>query len=672
MADSGARGSKDQIKQLAGMRGLMAKPQKKITGQVGEIIENPITSNFKEGLSVLEYFISTHGARKGLADTALKTADAGYLTRRLVDVAQDLIITQEDCGTVRGLEIEALKEGEEVIESLANRIDGRFLQMDVYHPVTDELIAGQGEYITHEIAEAIEDSGIERVAIRSVLTCESERGVCIKCYGKNLADSKVVKTGEAIGVMAAQSIGEPGTQLTLRTFHIGGTSGRIAAQSKMMMKKKGIIRTHKIKTVVNKKSTIVISRNGELYAEDENGRQLNRYTVPYGAFLRIKDGRTVERNEILFEWDPYNMLILANKRGNVKFIGIKEKETVREEYDETTGLKNLVIMEHRTKKIHPQIHILNEQSKKVSNISLPTGAYLIVENGNKVVPGDVLVKIPRESTKTRDITGGLPRVSELFEARKPKDPAVVSEVDGEVSFGEDERGYRKIIVTDETGEKTEYLVPHGKHLRVHQGDHVMAGERLCEGPIDPHDILRINGEGAVQKYLVNEIQEVYRLQGVNINDKHIECIVRQMLRRIRISDEGDSDHIEGQSISKTDVVITNRIIQESGGTPAQYKPQLLGITKASLATDSFISAASFQETTRVLSDAAVAGRVDRLTGLKENVIMGNLIPCGTGASPYQNIHIKDLDAEMRLDFDTEGEDILDVAKKGEEPEEILF
>ncbi len=672
MADSGARGSKDQIKQLAGMRGLMAKPQKKITGQIGEIIENPITANFKEGLTVLEYFISTHGARKGLADTALKTADAGYLTRRLVDVAQDLIINEVDCGTARGLDIEALKEGEEFIEPLSNRISGRFIQMDVYHPVTDELIAGQGTYITYDLAKTIEEAGLESVTIRSVLTCESERGVCVKCYGKNLADGKIVRAGEAIGVMAAQSIGEPGTQLTLRTFHIGGTSGRIAAQSKMIMKKAGIVRFNNVQIALNKGLDVVIGRSGEIIAEDENGRQLNRYTVPYGSLIKVKDGKPVNKGDVMFEWDPYNMLILAEKAGSVKYSGIKEKETVREEYDEATGLKNLVIMEHSSKKMHPQITIIDKNGQKNASISLPTGAYLLVEDDQKVELGDTLVKIPRESSKTRDITGGLPRVSELFEARKPKDPAIVSEVDGTVSFGDDERGYRKVIVTDENNEKTEYLVAHGKHMRVHLGDRVNAGDRLCEGPVDPHDILRINGEGAVQRYLLNEIQEVYRLQGVTINDKHIESIIRQMLRRVRITEEGDSDFIEGESVSKVEVQKVNQILMQSGKSPAQYKPQLLGITKASLATDSFISAASFQETTRVLSDAAVAGRVDRLLGLKENVIMGNLIPCGTGADVYSEIRIKDLDAEMKLDLSTEGEDILESAKESEEPEEVLF
>ncbi|OGS37206.1 MAG: DNA-directed RNA polymerase subunit beta' [Elusimicrobia bacterium RIFOXYB2_FULL_49_7] len=673
MADSGARGSKDQVKQLAGMRGLMAKPQKKITGQVGEIIENPITSNFKEGLTVLEYFISTHGARKGLADTALKTADAGYLTRRLVDVAQDLIITEEDCGTVRGVEVEPLKEGEEIVESLSSRIVGRFLQMDVYHPVSDKLIAGVGDYITKEIAEAIEDAGIELVATRSVLTCESERGVCVKCYGKNLALGKITDLGEAVGVMAAQSIGEPGTQLTLRTFHIGGTSGRIASQSKMLMKKTGKIRFQDVKFVVNNSEKVVIGRHGEFYAEDENGRFLNHYTVPYGAKLRIEDGELIQKDRILFEWDPYNLLILADIEGIVKYSGIKEKETIREEFDENSGKKNLVIMEHRNKKIHPHIHLLDKNDNKLSNISLPTGAYLIAEDGQKANPGDILVKIPRESSKTRDITGGLPRVSELFEARRPKDPAVVSEIEGVVSFGDDERGQRKLIVTADTGDNREYLLPHGKHLRVHVGDHVFAGERLCEGPIDPHDILSINGEAAVQKYLVNEIQEVYRLQGVNINDKHIGCIVRQMLRKVRISQSGDSDFIEGESVSRTEVRRVNRGLVESGKTPAQYEPQLLGITKASLATDSFISAASFQETTRVLSDASVSGKVDRLVGLKENVIMGNLIPCGTGAKEYRKLRIKDLDAEIRLDAELKSEDILEkIPQEGEVGEEIIF
>ncbi len=675
MADSGARGSKDQIKQLAGMRGLMAKPQKKLTGSIGEIIENPITSNFKEGLTVLEYFISTHGARKGLADTALKTADAGYLTRRLVDVAQDLIVSIDDCGTVRGLEMEALREGEEVIEPLANRISGRFLQQDVYHPVTDELLASQGSYITTEIARQIESSGVETVLIRSVLTCESDRGICVKCYGKNLAHGRVVHTGEAVGVMAAQSIGEPGTQLTLRTFHIGGTSGRIATQSRQLFKKNGTAKFVDIRCVDNNGNTVVIGKNGKIVVEDDNGRELAQYPVPYAASIKVKDGKKVVKGDVVFEWDPYNLLILADKDGVVKFSGIKQKETVREEYDETTGLRNLVVIEHRSKKIHPVLMIAGGDGQKQSSVALPTGAYIAVEDGAKVSSGDVLAKIPRESAKTRDITGGLPRVSELFEARKPKDPAVVSEIDGNVSFAGDERGYRKVVVTGENSESVSYLIPHGKHMRVHDGDRVAAGERLCEGPIDPHDILRINGDNAVQSYLLNEIQEVYRLQGVAINDKHIECIIKQMLRRVKITDEGDSDFIEGESVSKTDVLRVNQILLESGRKPAQYQPQLLGITKASLSTDSFISAASFQETTRVLSDAAVAERVDRLYGLKENVIMGNLLPCGTGADVYTKIHIKDLDADIGVEYGSaESKDILDGAVGVQEDvdEEMIF
>ncbi len=642
MADSGARGSKDQIKQLAGMRGLMAKPQKKITGQIGEIIEAPITSNFKEGLSVLEYFISTHGARKGLADTALKTADAGYLTRRLVDVAQDMIITELDCGTILGLSVEALKEGEEVIESLKDRVLGRVALEDVVDPIGNEVLAVSGEEIDEEAALRIEESGIETIKIRSVLTCESKRGVCAKCYGRNLATNKLVELGEAVGVIAAQSIGEPGTQLTLRTFHIGGTAARIAEQSKAIAKTEGKAVFKKVKSVTRRDGgEVILGREGEFTLEDEQGRVRARYNLPYAAILKIKEGTLIQKGEILFEWDPYNSFILSESSGKTEFIDLIEDVTYREELDETTGLRQRVVMEQREKIYRPHIVIVDEKGKKIGNYSIPTRAYLLVHDGESIQAGDALVKIPREISKTRDITGGLPRVAELFEARRPKEPAIVSEVDGVVEFGKIIRGATQVFVRGDQGEVREYLVPHGKHMRVHSGDRVKAGERLCEGPIDPHDILRIKGPNAVQEYLVNEIQEVYRLQGVKINDKHIEVIVRQMLQKVRVEDVGDTNFLEGEQVDKIRFREENEKIIAEGGEPATFQPLLLGITKASLTTESFISAASFQETTRVLTEAAVSGKTDYLLGLKENVIIGRLIPAGTGLEYYRSVQLKE-------------------------------
>jgi DNA-directed RNA polymerase subunit beta' len=642
MADSGARGSKEQIRQLAGMRGLMAKPQKRITGQIGEIIESPITANFREGLDVLEYFISTHGARKGLADTALKTADAGYLTRRLVDVAQDGIITEEDCGTILGLNVGALKEGEEVIESLKDRILGRVALEDVYDPITGDLLAKAGEEIDEESAARVDESGIEMVRIRSVLTCESKRGVCAKCYGRNLANGKMVDLGEAVGVIAAQSIGEPGTQLTLRTFHIGGTAARIEEQSKVTAKSEGKTQYKDIKSVTKKDGDVVVlGREGEISLIDEENRVRARYKVPYAATLRAKNGQSVEKDQVLFEWDPYTNAILSERSGRVEFVDIIENESFREELDETTGLRQRVIVEQKDKLLRPQMMLLDEKEKKLCQYSIPTGAHLLVHGGDKIGAGDALAKIPREISKTRDITGGLPRVAELFEARKPKDPAVVSEVDGVVEFGKIIRGSTQILVKGYGGEAMEYLIPHGKHLRVHDGDKVKAGERLCEGPIDPHDILRIKGVNDVQEYLVNEIQEVYRLQGVKINDKHIEVIVRQMLQKVKVEEIGDTNFLEGEQVDKNRFREENEKVIAEGGEPATFQPLLLGITKASLSTESFISAASFQETTRVLTEASINGKTDYLLGLKENVIIGHLVPAGTGLERYRSIYIKE-------------------------------
>jgi len=645
MAHSGARGSKDQIRQLSGMRGLMTKPQRKITGGVGEIIESPITSNFREGLSVLEFFVSTHGARKGLADTALKTADAGYLTRRLVDVAQDVIITEEDCGTILGLRISALKEAEEVIEPLKDRILGRVTLEDVYSPLSGELLVRAGEEIDEEKAEAIEENSIESVMIRSVLTCEARKGVCAKCYGRNLATGRMVERGEAVGVMAAQSIGEPGTQLTLRTFHIGGTAGRIAAQSKISAKWDAQIRFKELSVVERQGGVVVLNHHGELDLVDQEGRERGKYTIPYGATLRVRDGDQIEKGDVLFEWDPYSNSILAEEGGTVSFVDLVQDVTVKEELDETTGLRQKVVVEDAEKMLHPHISILDVMKRKLVNYSVPTGSHLMVNDGDKVAAGDALVKIPKEISKTRDITGGLPRVAELFEARKPKSPAVVSEIDGIVKFGKLIRGARQVLVEGENEEVREYLIPQGKHFRVHDGDRVKAGEKLCEGPVDPRDVLRIKGSKAVQEYLVNEVQEVYRLQGVRINDKHVEVIVRQMLRKVKVVDPGDTEFLEGEQVNKFRFQEENERVMGEGGEPATFQPLLLGITKAALSTDSFVSAASFQETTRVLSQAAIMGRRDELLGLKENVIMGHLIPAGTGLERYRRLKVSPKKAE---------------------------
>src|SRR5438067_375694 len=644
MFDSGSRGSRDQIRQLAGMRGLMAKPQKKLTGGIGEIIESPIKSNFREGLSVLEYFISTHGARKGLADTALKTADAGYLTRRLVDVAQDVTITEEDCGTILGLEMSALKEGEDIIEPLRERLVGCVALDEVSDPhELDEderpkVLVEAGKLITEETAQAIEDAGIEAVRIRSVLTCEAKRGVCRMCYGRNLATMDMVDLGEAVGILAAQSIGEPGTQLTLRTFHIGGTAARIAEQTVRKTKVEGVIEFGDRLTFVEtpEKQKIVTSYEGELvlkaHAHGEGGGKLSvhsRFHVPLGATLMVPDAAKVARDSVLFTWDPYTNPIMTDVGGVVRFVDIVDDETVREELDELTGRRQRVIIEDRDKKLHPHIEIIQkkgEKEKRLRDFVIPEGAQLTVEDGQEVYAGLVLAKVSREAYKTRDITGGLPRVAELFEARRPKDPATISEVDGTVRFGEIKRGKREIYVHPEEGEPQLYEVPAGKHLRVHEGDRVRAGDRLTEGPVNPHDILRIKGPRAVQEYLLNEVQEVYRLQGVKINDKHIGVIVRQMLQKVKTVDPGDTEFLEGEHVDKLTFREINERAVKKEGKPATSEPLLLGITKASLTTQSFISAASFQETTRVLTDAAIRGARDDLLGLKENIIIGHLIP----------------------------------------------
>jgi DNA-directed RNA polymerase subunit beta' len=664
MMDSQARGSKDQIKQLAGMRGLMQKPQKKITGAVGEIIENPIISNFKDGLSVLEYFISTHGARKGLADTALKTADAGYLTRRLVDVVQDVVISEEDCGTSKGIEIASLTEGDEVMEALSTRLLGRVTQQDVHDPVNDELICPINTLIDETLAKKIETAGIESVMIRSVLTCDSKVGTCRRCYGRNLATGKQVDIGEAVGIIAAQSIGEPGTQLTLRTFHIGGTASRLIAQSKESTKIDGIVRFERVETAEHKDGgTVAMNRAGELLIFDEDERERYRYNVPYGSFLKVKDGQKVNKNHVLFEWDPYNNVILAPKSGRVDFSDLVDGQTLRELYDERSGITNLVVVEHRERRLHPHIQIFDKHDKRVANIAVPTGSYLQIRKGNAVSEGDILVKIPRESSKSRDITGGLPRVAEIFEGRRPKDAAVVSEIDGVVEFGETERGNRRIKVKDDQGESKDYLIPLSKHLRVHEGDRVKAGDRLSEGSIDPHDVLRIMGENAVQRYLLDEIQAVYRLQGVTINDKHVEVIVGQMLRKVRIVKSGDTEFLEGDDIDKRRLREVNERVIGEGGEPATFKPLLLGITRASLTTESFLSAASFQETTKVLSRAAVEGKTDNLKGLKENLIMGNLIPAGTGIRSYRGLRVKDLEtAAAPAEKPEAGEDFVELGE----------
>jgi DNA-directed RNA polymerase subunit beta' len=633
MVDSGARGSTQQIRQLAGMRGLMAKPS-------GEIIETPITANFREGLTVLEYFTSTHGARKGLADTALKTANSGYLTRRLVDVAQDMIVSEDDCGTLDGIVVSSIVEGGEIIEPLKERILGRVALDDIKDPFTDEILVSAAGEITEELAEKIDESGLERVRIRSALTCEAKTGVCARCYGRDLARGELVGMGEAVGVIAAQSIGEPGTQLTMRTFHIGGTA-RVVEKSNHVTKNGGTVTYVGLRTIRSRDGVnIAMNRNGsiEVVSVEHVGKKKVEkkeiYPVVYGAAIRAEDGGTVAKNSILVEWDSYTNPIVTEASGKVKFGDILEGVTVKEEVDSATGLARKVILETQDPDVRPRVSIKDDAGRTAGRYLLPAGANIMVMEGDTVAAGDVIAKIPRETTKTKDITGGLPRVAELFEARKPKEQAVISEINGKVVLGGFVKGFRKVVVEGEGGLAKEYLIPKGKPLHVHDGDQVRAGEALMEGSANPHDILSVLGVKELQKYLVSEVQQVYSLQGVKINDKHIEIIVRQMLRKVVVDDVGDSEFIVGEQVDRFAFEEENRKVIESGGRPATARPILLGITRASLSTESFISAASFQETTRVLTEAAISGKVDKLRGLKENVIMGRLIPAGTGFLHY--------------------------------------
>jgi DNA-directed RNA polymerase subunit beta' len=685
MLDSGARGSKEQIRQLGGMRGLMAKPQKKLgTGGTGEIIENPILSNFREGLSILEYFISTHGARKGLADTALKTADAGYLTRRLHDVAQDVVVTIDDCGTLRGFEVRTLKENDEVIDRLYDRVVGRVSLLDIHHPDTDAIIVEAGEQINEDEAKLIEDSGIDAVQIRSVMTCESKRGVCAKCYGRNLATGRPVQEGEAVGVIAAQSIGEPGTQLTLRTFHVGGTASNIAQDSMLTAKYNAVTEFDEIKTVPGKDSAgeeigIVVGRSGEVKLIDPKTKEvLVINNVPYGSFLYVKEKQKLKKGDKICSWDPYNAVILSDLDGKVEFVDLKEGVSFTVEMDEATGYKEKVITDSRDKKVNPAIHILGKKGEILKELNVPVGAYLNVEEGTKVTAGAIIAKIPRVVGKTSDITGGLPRVTELFEARNPSNPAVVSEIDGVVTYGGIKRGNREVTIESKEGISKKYLISLSKHILVQDGDFVRAGTPLSDGSITPQDILSIEGISAVQNYIVNGIQEVYRLQGVRINDKHIEVIIKQMMQKVSVIEAGDTKFLEGSAVNKKDFKEENdnlydkRVVTEPGDSnevkageiitlrrlrdlnsslkrkdmsPIEVRealsatsgPLLQGITKSSLGTYSFMSAASFQETTKVLNEAAIAGKEDHMLGLKENVIVGHLIPAGTGLRSYENL-----------------------------------
>ncbi|MCX5696600.1 MAG: DNA-directed RNA polymerase subunit beta', partial [Candidatus Omnitrophica bacterium] len=631
MADSGARGSRLQVRQLAGMRGLMAKPS-------GEIIESPITANFREGLTVLEYFISTHGARKGLADTALKTADAGYLTRRLVDVAQEVIVIDDDCGTLNGITVSAIIEGDEVVVSLKDRIVGRVALDNIVDIITDEVIVEQGTEISGPKAEMIERLGIEKIRIRSVLTCETGRGICARCYGRNLATGRLVELGEAVGVIAAQSIGEPGTQLTMRTFHIGGTASRKIEQSFIKSKNKGTVKFHNLRTTFKNKEYVVLNRNGSISVNDKQGRELERYAIPQGAFVSVAEDTELQKGIAFIRWDPYTLPILTEVSGKVKFEDIKEDVTIKEELNPVTKLIERVVVEHKPE-FQPQIVILDDKSEVLGIYPITIGAHILVKDGQRIEGGDLLAKIPRLVVKTRDITGGLPRVAELFEARRPKDPAVISEIDGFVEFGETKKGQRVIVVSSPTGMQKEYVIPHGKHPNVYKGDKVIAGQQLTDGPVVLQDILKVCGDKALQEYLVNEVQEVYRLQGVHINDKHIEVIIRQMLKKVRIEEAGDTEFLATQQIDKWKFQKENTRVIKKGGKPAVATPLLLGITKASLMTESFISAASFQETTKVLTDAATSGKRDELFGLKENVIVGHLIPAGTGFHTHQKIEV---------------------------------
>ncbi len=634
MVDSGARGSQTQVRQLAGMRGLMAKPS-------GEIIETPITSNFREGLTVLQYFISTHGARKGLADTALKTANAGYLTRRLIDVAQDATIAEYDCGTIDGITVGALIEGGEIIDRIGERILGRVVLEDIRDPVTRKIIVRANQEIDEQAANAIDDAGsITELKIRSVLTCEARQGVCVLCYGRDLARGALVNIGEAVGIIAAQSIGEPGTQLTMRTFHIGGAASQRVAESTLESRHEGTVKLIGVRTVRNNEGKlVVINRTGILAIMDEMGYERERYPLVLGAKLRIEEGGQIKEGSLLAEWDPYTTPFICEVDGRVSFQDLEEGISMKEQVDEVTGIFKKVVVESKNPDLHPAI-VVTEKRGKAAQYLLPVGAIVEKSEGDMVHAGDVFAKIPRETAKTKDITGGLPRVAELFEARLPRDPAIVSEIDGIVSFGKDLKGKRKIVVTPDIGEPKEYLVPRGKHVLVRDGERVKAGDQLVDGAVNPHDVLRIRGEKALARYLVDEIQQVYRLQGVKINDKHIEIIVRQMLKRVRIKDPGDTTFLVGEPVERIIFFEENERVTSEGGKPATAEPLLLGITRASLSTDSWLSAASFQETTRVLTEAACEGKVDSLRGLKENVIMGRLIPAGTGLPMYRNVDVE--------------------------------
>ncbi|HUL57030.1 MAG TPA: DNA-directed RNA polymerase subunit beta', partial [Usitatibacter sp.] len=644
MADSGARGSAAQIRQLAGMRGLMAKPD-------GSIIETPITANFREGLNVLQYFISTHGARKGLADTALKTANSGYLTRRLVDVTQDLVVIEEDCGTTTGMAMKALVEGGEVVEALRERILGRVTAADVFNTESQEVLVPAGSLLDEDAVSRIEKHGIDEVKVRTPLTCDTRYGICASCYGRDLGRGTRVNVGEAVGVIAAQSIGEPGTQLTMRTFHIGGAASRTAVASAVEAKSNGVAAFAAMRHVTNARGeAIAISRNGEIVISDDSGRERERHKVPYGATLSVIEGARVKAGQPLASWDPLTRPIITEYAGEIRFENVEEGVTVAKQIDETTGLSSLVVIDPKrrgtssTKGLRPAVKLIGTNGKEVKlagseqnvNYTFQIGAIITVKNGQQVAVGDVLARIPQESSKTRDITGGLPRVAELFEARSPKDAGLLAEITGTVSFGKDTKGKQRLIITDFDGAAHEYLIPKDKHITVHDGQVVNKGEMIVDGPADPHDILRLQGMEALARYIIDEVQDVYRLQGVKINDKHIEVIVRQMLRRVSIVDPGETRFITGEQVERAEVLEENDRAKADGNKkPATYSHMLLGITKASLSTDSFISAASFQETTRVLTEAAIMGKKDDLRGLKENVIVGRLIPAGTGLA-YHN------------------------------------
>ncbi|MFN2508664.1 MAG: DNA-directed RNA polymerase subunit beta', partial [Chthoniobacterales bacterium] len=640
MVDSGARGNRQQVKQLAGMRGLMAKPS-------GEIIERPITSNFREGLSVLEYFISTHGARKGLADTALKTADSGYLTRKLVDASQDVIINEIDCGTVNGIVVKSIYEGDEEVVDLSTRIVGRVSCESVVDPVTKKKVVKANQLIDETIAAAIEKVGVESLKIRSVLTCECGRGVCAHCYGRNLATGQFVKLGEAVGIIAAQSIGEPGTQLTMRTFHIGGTASQTFKQPIIKAKNDGKVQFNDLRTVqALDGSWIVLNKNGSIGVHNAEGRELERYNVVIGSVIAKAQGANVKKGETFVQWDPYNVPILTDKSGKIEFRDMIAGVTIKRDVDEATGLMGTVIIEHK-EDLHPQVVVVGDKKEVLASYSIPAGAHVIVEQGQKIQAGALLAKTPRKIAKTKDITGGLPRVAELFEARRPKDAAEIAKIDGVVEMGGTVRGKRKLILKDvETGTEEEHLIPLTKHIIAFKGDFVKKGQQLTEGPVVPHEILEVCGPQDLQEHLVNEVQEVYRLQGVEINDKHIEIIVRQMLRKVKITDPGDTSLLWGDQIDRLDFEKENAQVVEQGGKPAEATPVLLGITKASLETDSFISAASFQDTTRVLTEAATLGKVDSLRGFKENVIMGHLIPAGTGFPAVREIKLVELGEQI--------------------------